>query len=359
MREITADNLPDLARGAAVLGTGGGGDPFVGRLLAEQALKQHGPVTLLDVDEIDDDAVVIPTAFMGAPTVMLEKLPSGDEILGAMRALEDLLGKRATHTVSIEAGGLNSMSPFVAAAEAGVPLIDADGMGRAFPELQMLLPTLGGIPASPMALADERGNSVALRTDGNAWAERLARAATVEMGCSAAVSLYALTGRQAKDHLVPGTLTLCERVGRAIREAREGHDDPVAAAATTLGGRLVFTGKVADVRRTTTGGFARGTARLTGLDGDSGSTLELSFQNENLVATHDGTVVVSVPDLICVLDSDSGEPVTTETLRYGLRVSVLGVPCDPRWRTPEGLALAGPGYFGYDHTYEPLPAAEV
>ncbi|WP_320778480.1 DUF917 domain-containing protein [Streptomyces sp. CRN 30] len=359
MREITADNLPDLARGAAVLGTGGGGDPFVGRLLAQQALRRHGPVTLVDVDEIGDDAVVIPTAFMGAPTVMLEKLPSGDEILGAMRALEELLGRKATHTVSIEAGGLNSMSPLVAAAEAGVPLIDADGMGRAFPELQMLLPTLGGVRASPMALADERGNSVTLRTGTNAWAERLARAATVEMGCSAAVSLYALTGRQAKDHLVRGTLTLCEEVGRAIREAREGHDDPVAAAAGVLGGRTVFTGKTVDVRRTTSGGFARGTARIAGLDADTGAELELSFQNENLVAARDGEVVVSVPDLICVLDTDSGEPVTTETLRYGLRVSVLGVPCDPRWRTPEGLALAGPGYFGYEHAYVPFSGAGV
>ncbi|MCX5417188.1 DUF917 domain-containing protein [Streptomyces sp. NBC_00059] len=359
MREITAENLPDLARGAAVLGTGGGGDPFVGRLLAQQALAAHGPVTLLDVDEIEDDALVIPTAFMGAPTVMLEKLPAGDEVLNAMRAIEDLLGRKATHTVSIEAGGLNSMTPFVAAAEAGIPLIDADGMGRAFPELQMLLPTLGGVKASPMALADERGNAVSLRTPDNAWAERLARASTVEMGCSAAVSLYVLTGRQVKDLMVPGTMTLCERIGRAIREAREGHADPVAAAAEVLGGHLVFTGKVGDVLRSTSGGFARGSARLAGLAGDAGSALELSFQNENLVATRDGEVVVSVPDLICVLDTDTGEPVTTETLRYGLRVSVLGVPCDPRWRTPEGLALAGPGYFGYEHAYVPLPAVEV
>ncbi|MFF2327326.1 MULTISPECIES: DUF917 domain-containing protein [unclassified Streptomyces] len=354
MREITAENLPDLARGAAVLGTGGGGDPFVGRLLAQQALAQHGPVTLLDVDEIDDDAVVIPTAFMGAPTVMLEKLPSGDEVLRALRAIEELIGREATHTVSLEAGGLNSMTPFVAAAEAGVPLIDADGMGRAFPELQMLLPTLGGIQASPMAIADERGNAVTLRTDDNAWAERLARAATIEMGCSAAVSLYVLTGRQVKEFMVPGTLSLCEKVGRAIREAREGHSDPVGAATGVLGGRRVFSGKISDVQRTTRGGFARGHAVLAGLGEDTGSVLELSFQNENLVATRDGEVVVSVPDLICVLDTDTGEPVTTETLRYGLRVSVLGVPCDPRWRSPEGLALAGPAYFGYEHTYVPV-----
>ena len=65
-------------------------------------------------------------------------------------------------------------------------------------------------------------------------------------------------------------------------------------------------------------------------------------------------VVTSVPDLICVLDADTGEPVTTESMRYGYRVAVVGLPCHDRWRTPEGLAIVGPGYFGYDHDYEPV-----
>ena len=40
----------------------------------------------------DDDALIIPSAMMGAPTVMLEKLPRGTEIVTAFRALEDFLG---------------------------------------------------------------------------------------------------------------------------------------------------------------------------------------------------------------------------------------------------------------------------
>lgn len=354
MREITVDDLMDMARGAAVLGTGGGGDPYIGRLLAQQAIRTHGPVTLMDVDEVPEDALIIPSAFMGAPTVMLEKIPSGAELTGALRALEDLLGRKATHTISIEAGGLNSMIPIAAAAELGLPLIDADGMGRAFPELQMLLPTLGGIAATPMALADERGNSITMRTIDNAWAERFARSATVDMGCSAAVSLYVLTGSQLRDYTVHGTMTLCQRVGAAIREAVAQHADPVEAAATSLGGRRLFDGKLTDVERCTVGGFARGEATIDGLGSDIGERMSVSFQNENLVARRGDEVLASVPDLICMLDTDTGEPVTTEALRYGLRVSVLAVPCDPRWRSPEGLALVGPGYFGYDHEYVPI-----
>ncbi|WP_028065069.1 DUF917 domain-containing protein [Solirubrobacter soli] len=354
MREIDVSQLADIARGAAVLGTGGGGDPYVGRLLAEQALRSHGPVTLLDPSEVPDDAVVAPAALMGAPTVMLEKLPRGDEATNALRALERLLGVTVTHTVSLEAGGLNSVIPFIAAAELGLPLIDADGMGRAFPELQMVLPTLGGVTATPMAMADERGNSAVLHTSGNVWAERLARAVTVEMGASSAVSLYALDGRQVKDHMVWGTITLCEEVGRAIRVARAEHRDPVAAAVSRLRGRVLFTGKVTDVARRTVAGFARGEATLAGLGDEQDVTFSLSFQNEHLIAVRDGVVVASVPDLICVLDTETGEPVTTEMLRYGLRVTVLGAPCDARWQSPEGLALAGPRYFGYDHDYVPI-----
>ncbi|MDT7647638.1 MAG: uncharacterized protein QOC75_4638, partial [Pseudonocardiales bacterium] len=82
------DDLPDLARGAALLGTGGGGDPHVGRLMVAEAMRRHGPVTVLDPDEVADDAFVIPTAMMGAPTVMIEKIPRGDEAVLSLRALE-------------------------------------------------------------------------------------------------------------------------------------------------------------------------------------------------------------------------------------------------------------------------------
>ena len=104
---IDVDDLPDLARGAAILGTGGGGDPTVGMLLVRAAITEHGPVTILDPDEVPDDALVIPTAQMGAPTVVLERLPAGPEPLGALRRLEQHLGRTASATMPIESGGIN------------------------------------------------------------------------------------------------------------------------------------------------------------------------------------------------------------------------------------------------------------
>ena len=46
---------------------------------------------------------------------------------------------------------------------------------------------------------------------------------------------------------------------------------------------------------------------------------------------------VTTPDLITVVDDQTGLPITTEALKYGLRVVVLGFPCHPQWRTPRGF----------------------
>ena len=348
MRVITEDDLDDIARGAAILGTGGGGDPYIGRLLAASAVREYGAVPLVPLADLDDDAVVLPVAMMGAPTVMVEKLPSAEQVGLAARTLAAYLGRELTHIACAEAGGVNSLIPVVAAAQLGLPLVDADGMGRAFPELQMVLPTLYGISATPMSIADEKGNRGVLDTIDNRWAERLARSATIDMGCSAMISNYAMSGAQARESLVPGTLSLCAELGALVRAARTAHEDPVARVITRLRGRKLFTGKVIDVARRTTTGFARGEARLSGMDDDTGSELVLRFQNEHLVAELDGAVLASVPDLICTLDRESGDAITTEGLRYGQRVCVLAAPSDPRWHTPEGIALAGPRYFGYD-----------
>ena len=346
---ITEADLDDLAAGAAILGTGGGGDPHIGRLLAGAAVRAHGPVRVTPLDRVPDDAATVMVAMMGAPTVMVEKLPSIEQVAAAVRALARYLGVEFTHVVCAEAGGVNALVPVVAAAQLGLPVIDADGMGRAFPELQMVIPTLYGVTATPMAIADEKGNQGVFDTVDNHWAERLARSATIDMGCSAMISLFPMNGEQARKALVPGTLSLCAELGRLVREERAAHRDPVAAVTERLGGVELFHGKVVDVSRRTEGGFARGEAVLDGLGGCTGERMELRFQNENLVAERDGTVVASVPDLICVLDAEAGTAITTETLRYGQRVRVIAAPCDPRWHGPEGLALVGPRYFGYDH----------
>jgi len=137
-------------------------------------------------------------------------------------------------------------------------------------------------------------------------------------------------------------------MGRAVLAARRDRQSPIEAVLAVRGGRLAFTGKIIDVERRTEGGFARGRMVLDGLDAFCNRVLEIHFQNENLVAWLDGVPCLAVPDLICLIDHDRGEPVPTEELRYGLRVHALGLPAPAKLCTPAALAVVGPAYFGYD-----------
>jgi uncharacterized protein len=353
-RMITVADMEDIAIGGAVLGTGGGGDPYIGKLMAQQAIRQYGPVRLIDLSDLADDALVVPACMMGAPTVMTEKLPRGDELMNAFRALEKVMGRKIDAVLCGEAGGVNSCVPFVVAAAAGLPMVDADGMGRAYPELQMVTWTMHGVSATPMVLCDDKGNSLVLDTVSNAWTERLARAATIEMGGSALLTFYPMSGKVAKEASVGGTLSLCMKIGQTLRATRAAHGDPVAALTDILQAQNLFHGRVTDIERRTEGGFARGTARLTGIEGWKGSALSLDFQNEFLMAARDGQVLVTTPDLITLVEADSGAPVTTDALKYGQRLVALAFPCDAKWRSPAGVALVGPRYFKYDRDYVPL-----
>lgn len=351
---LTKQDIIDLATGATVLGTGGGGDPYIGMLMALQTLERGKKITIMDPDDIEDDALVIPVAGMGTPTVMIEKIPNGKEALYALKLLESHYGKEVSYITPIEAGGINSTIPLVVGAERGKPILDGDGMGRAFPELQMVTFHLHGVKATPMSMADERGNAILLDTIDNFWAEKIARAVTIKFGGSAWIALYAMSGKQYKQGCVKGSVSLAIEIGRTIREAKKRGMNVIDALLDATKGYMLYKGKIIDVARFNIGGFARGEATIEGLDEYKGSKLKIKFQNENLIAIKNEKVIASVPDLITVLDIENSKPIPTERLRYGLRVIVVGIPCNNKWRTHDALKVVGPRYFGYDIDYKPI-----
>lgn len=354
MRHLNIEDIEFLAIGAAVLGAGGGGDPYLGKLMAKQAILEHGPVPLLDMEDVPDDALIIPIALMGAPAVVLEKLPNGIEPIKAFHAVESLVRKKAFATISIEAGGLNSCIPIYAASRLGIPLIDCDGMGRAFPEIPQVSFSLGGVSATPMVLCDEKGNNVLIETINNSWTETISRAVTVSWGLCSMIGIYPMSGKQLKDHAIKGTMSLAMEIGRTIAESGKQSTNPVDLLLEVTNGFRLFEGKITDLQRDLTTGFVRGSASFEGIDAYAGASCTLEFQNENLVAYLNGKVCAMVPDLITVLDKESGSPITTENLQYGQRVVIIGMPCASVWRTKEGLKQAGPRYFKYDLNYVPI-----
>ena len=356
MKQVTLDDTHAIAIGAGILGTGGGGSTYLNRLRLNNELRQAGhPVPIIRADDVPDEALVCAVGGMGAPTVSNEKLQEGREIMRAVRALEDHLRQKINAIVIGEIGGGNALGPMVTALQCDLPVVDGDGMGRAFPELDMDTFMIGGLAPAPFALADAHGNVVIFERIGTAkQAEEFARSLTIEMGGSAGLVMPVMTGAELKATIIRDTLSLAKRIGETVLDCRARSIEPAETVAELCNGKVLFSGKIIDVERRTVGGFARGTVLISAFDRFE-HQLEIEVQNENLIARSNGATLCAVPDLITLVSLEDGEPIGTESLRYGLRVAVLAMPAPKELKTPEALAVVGPRAFGYDLDFAPLP----
>lgn len=353
--DLTYEDIERIAIGAGILGTGGGGNPYRGKIRAQLNLEQGCRLTVVGLDELPDEALVVPLGGMGAPTIGMEKIGRGDEGRVAVEVLRAYLGVQVAATVPIEIGGGNSFAPIIAAAQLGLPTVDADGMGRAFPETQMISYYFDGIAPSPVVMVDSQHRTFILEhVEETRLLERIARSLCVQLGGSAMVANAPLTMARLRETCVPGTLTLAHRVGDAVITAQQRGDDPIDAVCKVTGGQVLFIGKVTDVNRRVERGYNFGCLTLAGLDHWWGATATIELQNEYLICRVDGEIVAIVPDLITLLDSERGLPITTEVVRYGMRVTVLGIPAPPQLTTEQALRYVGPQAFGYNEEYKPL-----
>ena len=346
---ITLDDIESLAVGAWILGTGGGGSPYLGLLNMRRLYDEGHRVALISPFDLGDDDWVAVVSNMGAPLVGQERLADSRNIARAVAMQQEFHGWKFNAVMSLEIGGNNSIQPLMAAAHLGRPVVDADTMGRAYPEAQMTSVAVGDLRPYPCALYDPRGiEAMVTNVPTWKWMERATRKICTEMGSIASTCKAPRTGAEIKQWGIHFTTSKAIGIGSRVREAQRLHTDPIAAVLDEASGKMMFRGKVIDVARRTTEGFLRGTAVIEGLDEDRGSRLELAFQNEWVVAWRDGTPIAMSPDLICVLDSVSGNAFGTETIRYGMRASVIALPAPPVFLTPKGLQHVGPRAFGYD-----------
>jgi DUF917 family protein len=325
----------------------------------DAALASGETIELIDLDTLPDDAFVSPCGWIGAPTVSAEKLPSGREALQGLRKLEEVVGRRVDAVFPVEIGGSNGLAALLLALRAGIPVLDCDGMGRAFPESQMVIFNIRGQRAAPAVLTDDKGNCVLIETNDNLTEERLARAVSVAMGGICHLVEYSASGKEMKASALRGTISDALAIGRSIRIAREQSRDPFAALFEALKSSrqfsqagVMFDGKIVDLQRETRNGFSVGRAVIDAFGG--GSRLEIEFKNENLVAWLDGEVRALVPDIITVLDRETAETIVTERLKYGQRVKVVGASAPAALCSAEALAVLGPGAFNLPGPYRPI-----
>lgn len=353
--ELNKADIERISIGAGILGTGGGGNPYRGMIRTQAELDNGNTINIVKLDDLPDDALVVPLAGIGAPTIGLEKIGRGDEGKFAVEALRDHLGIDIAATIPVEIGGANSFAPMIAGAQLGLPTVDADGMGRAFPESSMITFYFDGVASQTVLMTDaQRHKIIVENVQDTKSLERICRAISVQLGGGAMVASKPISVARLKETAIPDTITLAHRVGDAVLRAQHQGANPVQAVCNATSGQVLFTGKITDVDRRFERGYNFGHLTLQGLDGFQGSEASIDLQNEFLICRVDGDVVAIVPDLITLVDSERGEPITTEVVRYGLRVAVLGIPAPSQLTNEQAMQFVGPHAFGYDLPFTPL-----
>lgn len=350
MSVLTTNDLHNLALGSAILGSGGGGDPSYDKMMAQWQFEKYGPVKLLKVENLTPEDLVVPVAFMGAPLVGIEKLPSGKEFLKVITSIEKYIGKKATVLMPMEIGGGNAFTPFFVASQLGLPVLDADMLGRAFPELQMSSCHLNDICPAPAFLADSLGKTVILESGDSFAIEKLARHLTVAMGSCSALAMYLMSGIEASTTVVPGSISQAIHIGEIIAQSQQEGKDPLKPLLKAMSGACLGSGKITDIDQVVSEGFLKGKVLVK----NEQETFEVLYQNEYLMASCNGVCLATTPDILMLLEQESGTPLTSESLQYGIQVNLIALPSPPLWQTPKGLAAVGPRYFGYPVDYKPF-----
>jgi len=325
-------------------------------LRTRELMRKGAEIRIVPLDGLPDDAMIGTVGSIGAPVIGIEKPSEGGESYRAMLAVEEATGIKMAGLIAAEIGGANAMAPMIVAAHSGLPVVDGDGMGRAFPEVQMSTFAIYGVREGLAAIADDKGNVVLVRKVVSArWMERFLRSVVVDMGAGAGAAGAPMPMKFVRESAIPNTVTQALEIGHTVLDARARRVNVVERVVEKTGGKLFFTGKIIDIRRDLKGGFVRGEAVVAGIDAWAGSQARIAIQNENLVLWVDDQPVIMVPDLIMNLELDSGEPITTEMLRYGQRVAVIGMPTHALMKTPKALEVVGPKAFGYPElTFRPL-----
>ncbi|KAF4809915.1 putative D-/L-hydantoinase subunit A [Colletotrichum siamense] len=383
---ISETDLDYLADGCYVLGCAGGGSPAASKIQLRNMLREGHTMRVIEPSSLKEKDLIYWGGHMGSPAVSIERLQS-IETVDAFRALmEYMRHDKFDAVMGLEIGGANGLEPFLVGSSRffDSPIIDGDWMGRAYPTYwQTTLAVHAPLELVPCAIDSGDGKTIIMtRAPNDEIVDRALRASCSEMGSRVGMAAKPTTSDKVKKFGVLNTVSLAWRIGRCISLCQATNtmstvaESIIKEAGGSEAAKVLFRGKIMRVERRLFKGHSYGEVHIAAFEsGDEdeavsvkdraaavaqGGMLKVPFKNENILAEHtseDGktSILAAVPDLISILDNESGRALGVPEFKYGYRVTVIGITCSPRWtETQAGLDIGGPRAFGYDLDYKPL-----
>jgi len=332
-RLLGKKELEDIVWGATLLGAGGGGSPKEGLKLIED---MENKVALFSPEDLPEKENAVMVAGIGAPKTFAER-SFGPEAISAYEAIKKVAsigGVQISYLMPGEIGGFNTIVPLYVASRGNVPVVDADGNGRAVPELSTGLYPIYKIPTSPLVVTNKEGDVVIAYLNDpldTSAAERVARALCVSFEMLAAFATWIVSIETINRCLVPGSISLSEEIGAAISASDKSGRDPIGELEKLTRGKEVFRGEIKGIEVKTQEGFDFGRTTLKGVGEYAKSTVTIDFKNENMIAWKDKKPLVMVPDLIAMMQI-GGRPITNADTEEGMEIAVIAIPAPEPWK---------------------------
>jgi DUF917 family protein len=365
MKLTTIQDYEDLLEGSLWLATGGGGSFQEGMNNLKSGLADGLSIGWENADSIPDDQMTATIALHGpvAPPSQ-EALDEVDRmglehndryISQAVKELESHLGQKIGAIVPCEVGADSFAIALIAGAQLGIPVVDGDYTGRAMPSELQATYCLHQKKCDLFASVDRWGNTAIVQNVANYFMlERLAKMLAVAGYGLAAIATAPFPASEMKEVIVPGTLTQCLRIGRALRRARDQGSDVIGTGLEECGGWRLFDGLVSDLELEERDGYGYGNIHIDGSGEYEGQTLRIWIKNENHISWLNGNPHVCSPDILTLLYRENGRGIYNAEIAIGDDVVAIGMKGVEAFRTEAGLKLAGPEHFGFDFEYVPI-----
>jgi DUF917 family protein len=363
MRILSREELIDILHGCAILGTGGGGELSEGIDFIDEGLALGKSFKLISIDDVPAGKHVCTPYVLGAisPLTAEEELGYHDlprsgthPIIAAYNRLVEYTAEPVYGTICCELGGSNTAISFYLAAMFDGFIIDADPAGRAVPEITHSTYYLNSLPAAPIFTANEFGECfICENVVDDQRAETVVRALAKVSRSEISAIDHVLPIEQIKDAVIHGTISKALALGQAARIAKQNNQDVAEVIALCGDGFVAFKGSVTHFEFHTLDGFTIGKILLDGSGTFVDKQLCIDVKNENILARLDGEVYATIPDLICCIDMQSGNPITNPNLQNDMQIAVIILPAPKEFTSEKGLSIFGPRYAGVDADYKP------
>ncbi len=362
------DDIEALLAGLLIYGTGGGGAASRGRELMSMDLFMGRKLEIIDVESIEDDCFVCSGGNMGSVkathsidyNIQVKQWEDNFPLLHAFSMTEKFHHRKLDYLVPFELGGGNTPIILSVAARKGIPVLDADLVGRAAPETQMAAPIGHGISLYPMCLVDDSGNSfIIVDSEMPTYADEVGRMLIGKAGRCGGNTHYAMSGLQAKQNVIKGSVSKAFELGKLVLAASKKKRDGVAVVKGFTGASELFRGRIVRFSAYEKGGFYLTEAELEGMEAFQGRTCKMIIKNELMLLYVDNTLRMMFPDYGFMVYPETGLGVPSAELSEGLDIVLLGAPCHPLVRDcmhdETGFKSFGPARYGYpDMPYTPI-----